>query len=187
MKKKIVAMCATIALAAVAVTGGTLAYFTDTEEALNEFTVGNVEIELTEPGWAYGGSFASDVYPGQVLAKDPIVTNVGDNSCFVRVSVDGLKCLGEGNLIVFRTGNVANELGAGWEQVGDYYYYTQALEPGAATTKLFEDIVIPTTLTNGDGATLKTINVTADAVQSQGSDDPTDAAGIAAWFATCLA
>ena len=35
-----------VALAATAVIGGTLAYFTDTEEKTNTFTVGNVDITL---------------------------------------------------------------------------------------------------------------------------------------------
>lgn len=49
MKKKIMAMCLVIAMAATAVIGGTLAYFTDTtDDVVNTFTVGNVEIELFE-------------------------------------------------------------------------------------------------------------------------------------------
>lgn len=48
MKKKIVALCLVIALAATAVIGGTLAYFTDTDNAENTFTVGSVKIELIE-------------------------------------------------------------------------------------------------------------------------------------------
>ena len=48
MKKKIVAICLCLALAAVAVVGASLAYFTDTDEAKNTFTVGNVKIELLE-------------------------------------------------------------------------------------------------------------------------------------------
>ena len=48
MKKKIVAMCATVALAAVAVAGGSLAYFTDTDEAKNVMTTGSVAIEQIE-------------------------------------------------------------------------------------------------------------------------------------------
>ena len=39
MKKKIMAVCLTVCLAAVAVIGGTLAYFTDKDEAENVFTV----------------------------------------------------------------------------------------------------------------------------------------------------
>lgn len=48
MKKKVVALCATVALAAVALGGATLAYFTDTDNETNTFTVGNVKIDLIE-------------------------------------------------------------------------------------------------------------------------------------------
>ena len=48
MKKKIIALCLVIALAATAVIGGTLAYFTDTDEETNTFTLGKVKIDLME-------------------------------------------------------------------------------------------------------------------------------------------
>lgn len=48
MKKKIFALCLVIALAATAIIGGTLAFFTDTDEETNTFTVGNVKIDLIE-------------------------------------------------------------------------------------------------------------------------------------------
>lgn len=48
MKKKIVSMCAVVALAAVAMGGATLAYFTDTDAKDNTFTVGNVNIHIDE-------------------------------------------------------------------------------------------------------------------------------------------
>lgn len=48
MKKKIFAICLVVALAATAIIGGTLAYFTDTAEATNTFTAGGVSIKLIE-------------------------------------------------------------------------------------------------------------------------------------------
>lgn len=48
MKKKIMAMCLVIAMAATAVIGGTLAYFTDTDSATNVMTLGNVDIKQVE-------------------------------------------------------------------------------------------------------------------------------------------
>ena len=48
MKKKIVALCLCVALAVVAIGGATLAYFTDTDNETNTFTVGNVAIDLIE-------------------------------------------------------------------------------------------------------------------------------------------
>ena len=48
MKKKILSLCLVLALAAVAIVGGTLAYFTDTDEATNTFSAGGVAIDLIE-------------------------------------------------------------------------------------------------------------------------------------------
>lgn len=48
MKKKLLAMCLVVALAATAVIGGTLAYFTDTDTKTNTFTAGGVKIDLIE-------------------------------------------------------------------------------------------------------------------------------------------
>ena len=48
MKKKITAIFLCVALLAIAIVGASLAYFTDTDNATNTFTVGNVKIELLE-------------------------------------------------------------------------------------------------------------------------------------------
>lgn len=48
MKKKILALSLCVVMAAIAIVGGTLAYFTDTDKATNTFTVGNIDINLTE-------------------------------------------------------------------------------------------------------------------------------------------
>ena len=48
MKKKLLAICLVAILVLTAITGATLAYLTDTDEADNVFTVGNVQIELVE-------------------------------------------------------------------------------------------------------------------------------------------
>ena len=48
MKKKILAISAVLGIAALVLSMGTLAYFTDTEKATNTFTIGNVDIELLE-------------------------------------------------------------------------------------------------------------------------------------------
>ena len=48
MKKRIIAISLIVAMLAVAIIGGSLAYFTDTDAATNTFTVGNVDIDLIE-------------------------------------------------------------------------------------------------------------------------------------------
>ena len=193
-KRKIILLAALLVMVAILGVGGTLAYFTAEDSATNTFTVGNVKIELTEPNWEE----AEDVYPGQVLPKDPKVTNVGTNPCYVRIAVEGLDCLkaegdGEELLIKLITGDKVGELGAGWVHHTDgYYYYTEVLgttETDKTTTALFDHIVIPTALTNEEGTEHPDpydIDVKAYAVQAQGAPDGTDTvAEIAAWFETC--
>ena len=48
MKKKLTTIFLCIALVAIAIVGASMAYFTDTKEATNTFTVGNVKIKLLE-------------------------------------------------------------------------------------------------------------------------------------------
>ena len=48
MRKKLLALSLCVALAAIAIAGASLAYFTDTKSATNTFTVGNVKINLIE-------------------------------------------------------------------------------------------------------------------------------------------
>lgn len=71
MRKKIVALSMAVLMLAVCVIGGTLAYFTDTTESkVNEFTVGNVDIDLTEPNWKGDAT----LMPGSSYDKDPTIT-----------------------------------------------------------------------------------------------------------------
>ena len=197
-KRKILLLAAVLAMVAVLGIGGTLAYFTDTEDATNTFTVGNVDIELTEPNWDKDGSGdAPDVYPGEPLAKDPTITNAGANPCFVRLEVTGWDSLIDAGLaksnIIYRTDYVDGKLGEGWVLHTDgYYYYTKPLAVGETTDALFDQIVIPFDLTNEVNADQDyDIIVNAYAVQAQGARPSWSAVQamtveeIAAWFATC--
>lgn len=191
MKKKILALTLVVVLAATAVIGGTLAYFTDTDKADNVFTVGNVDITLHEPDWAGNVDDHDDFYPGEAIAKDPCVTNDGENPCFVRIKVTGWDCLGEGNMIQYRTNGVINALGEGWHDVGGgVFYYDKILAVGEQTTDLFDHIVIPTTVTNGFDGTYDLV-VTAEAVQAQGARaswsevQKMSIVDIDAWFQEC--
>ena len=90
MKKKIIALCLVVALAATAIVGGTLAYFTDTtEEKVNKFTVGNVDIDLEEPAW--NPKDTHTLMPGTSYQKDPTITvknGSQDAYVFLKVSMN---------------------------------------------------------------------------------------------------
>lgn len=67
MKKKIFSLCLVVALAATAIIGGTLAYFTDTDNATNTFTTANVKIELIEQQRNDEGTNLEDFENNKVL------------------------------------------------------------------------------------------------------------------------
>ena len=193
MKKKLTAVALVVSMLAIMLVGASLAYFTDTDDATNTFTVGNVSIDLTEPKWdAAGSQDAPEVYPTEALAKDPTVTNDGANPCFVRIAVTGWDCLAPADIITYRTDYVDNALGTDWVKHTDgYFYYTKVLAAGETTDALFDQIVIPANLENGDGVTNFNIVVNAYAVQAQGAQPSWSAVQnmtveqIAAWFTTC--
>lgn len=211
-KRKIMLLAMALSVVAILAVGGTLAYFTDTDAADNVFTVGNVDIDLTEPNWdSVGEDEAPEVYPGEAIAKDPTITNDGANPCFVRIKITGWDSLIEAGLskelITYRTDYVDNELGENWvRQDADgvcIFYYNKVLTVGTTTDALFDQIVLPFDLVNGDTHFTDEqkddptynpeyhIKVYAEAVQAQGARPSFSAVEamtvdeIAAWFATC--
>lgn len=88
MKKKILAITLCVAMLAIAIVGGTLAYFTDSGEQTNTFTMGKVDIELTEPNYEPAADGKLKVFPGQSYAKDPTITVASDSEdCYLVATV----------------------------------------------------------------------------------------------------
>ena len=102
MKKKIVALCLVVALALTAVGGATLAYFTDKDQVNNNFTIGNIDIDL----WEYTGEEIegqdgekvpvkeqlghdyTGLMPTSKLTKEPVIENLSEaNDAYVRVAI----------------------------------------------------------------------------------------------------
>ncbi len=76
------------ALAAVMLIGGISAYFTSTDSAENTWTVGEIEIDLQEPGYdEYSSTEADEMTPNQVIHKDPKIKNTGTNDAYVFMKV----------------------------------------------------------------------------------------------------
>lgn len=81
-------MAAGIMLGTVSFSGFTAAYLTQpVNEVSNVITAGSVKAEIIEEHW--DANNALKVYPGQVLAKDPVVKNTGYNvaNIFLEVTV----------------------------------------------------------------------------------------------------
>lgn len=134
MKKKKMIITAAV-LAIIAVIGGTLAYFTDEDHATNVFTLGNVDIELTEPNWNEDN--AKDLIPGETIAKDPQVTvkaGSADSYIFLKVDVPTVQAnttaIAPFNLPIF-TYNV--------EGGNNQYYRLVAEQPESDDPEYFSD------------------------------------------------
>lgn len=97
MKKKILALVLCVATLAIAIVGGTMAYFTDTDAQKNTFTTGNVAIDLWEDFGdndengvekllpATGSAQAGTLKNG--IEKEVYVTNTGSEDAYVRVHI----------------------------------------------------------------------------------------------------
>lgn len=84
-KKAITVGAIALSISTFAAVGGSLAYFTDSEQKNNVFAVGDVDIELTEPQWEQTEQHI--IVPGAEIQKDPTVTNVGVNDAYIRVKM----------------------------------------------------------------------------------------------------
>ena len=95
MKKKKTVLAAIILLL-MFVVGGAIAYFTDTDSKTNVFTIGSVDITLTEDGWDLTDAndndipdAAEDMMPGESVTKDPTINNVSTkNPAYVFAKVE---------------------------------------------------------------------------------------------------
>ena len=93
-KKKAIILSIIALLLIVAIVTGINAYFTSTKTATNVFTIGNIQINLTE-GDTWDAAVASgeapasaqNIVPGQHIAKAPNVENIGANPAYVYLKV----------------------------------------------------------------------------------------------------
>lgn len=154
-KKKTITIIAIVIAIAIVVTGGIAAYLTDTDSATNTFTVGKVEISLTEPNW--NASNGQNILPGQTVAKDPMITNTGRNTAYVYMKVEQPLVDSEYELwdssIPSHDPLFSYTTNSGWTFLGNYmtsgcntltsvYYYNTSLAPNASTSKLFNNVTV---------------------------------------------
>ena len=121
MKKKILALVLALTLLVAGVVGGTLAWLTDrTAEVKNTFTVGDINIGLTETTADY------KMVPGNTIAKDPTVTvKANSEACWLFVQVTKSE-----NLDTFITYAIAE----GWTELQDGVYYREVPASNADQT-----------------------------------------------------
>lgn len=87
MKRKIIALCLIVAMLGVAVIGGTMAYFTDTAEAVNVMTIGSVKIRQDEKEWNKDRTALQDFTQAKPLV--PYVGTLGWDSASLTATFNG--------------------------------------------------------------------------------------------------
>ena len=173
MKKKMIALTAALVLVLSAAVVGTVAWLTDkTTAKVNTFTVGNIDIDLTETTTDY------KMIPGEEIAKNPKVSvKAGSEACWLFVKVEE-----SANLDDFISYTIAD----GWTEltgvagVSGVYYRTVAAD---ATEREFsvlanDKVTVKDTVTKADmdaivnkTAAEPTLTFTAYAVQQAGFTD----------------
>ena len=150
MKKKTLALVLALTLLVAGVVGGTLAWLTDqTAELKNTFTVGDINIGLTETTTDY------KMVPGNTIAKDPTVTvKANSEACWLFVKVTE-----SANLDDFITYAIAT----GWTELEAGVYYREV--PASAADQTFSVLA-------GDAVTVKS-DVTRAMLETAKTDAPT--------------
>lgn len=172
-KKKLLPLILSVALIGAIGVGATLAYFTDSEEATNVITMGNVDIELTEPSFPEDKK-VEDITPGEEIAKDPTITvKETSQDAYVRASIEitGLSDLQKEQLLAKITIN------SGWLLSDDGYYYYQNSLKATESATLFDKVVIPETWKNEVADKTFEIIVKAEAIQADNFVPAKDTAG----------
>lgn len=183
-KKKSIVVATVLALTLLI--GGLLAYFTDTDTASNEFTLGgSVEISLSETNW--DATNAQGIHPGATIQKNPVITNDSTSTpayVFAEVIVPCYDSNADGN--VDSPLFTLNSIGSGWNLMSTgtvnttdktityvYNYGTSStmtsLAASASTTSVFTSVTLETNLTAAQKATASatpTIVVNAHGIQT---------------------
>lgn len=168
MKRKLM-LVATMAIVLSLFTLGTLAFFTDSDEATNVMTAGNLSILLHDEdgeGDPFPSGGVNGVMPGNNVDKVVHVENTGDHAAYIRVRLDKSIEAAEGVDATLNFNNITLNINtADWELKDGWYYYKHALAAGATTTDLFTMVSYGTALGNDYQNARVEIDVLAQAVQ----------------------
>ncbi len=199
-KALLLMLCAVLLVAASVL--GTMAYLTSSDEVVNTFTVGNVQIKLDEAQANPDGSLVQGadrvkansykLLPGHNYNKDPMVTVLkGSESAYIKMTVTFTKA-NELDAIFAPNGADMTSIFVGydsnnWTSKGntkdaakntrtyEFWYKEAVAAPNSdvALDALFDQIVVPGTITNAQLATIEgmTITVNAYAIQADGFDN----------------
>lgn len=217
-KKKVFLAALAVCLVAI-LSMGTLAWFSAEDSAKNVFYVTNADdgedaifsVEITEfvaddgetKKPVDGGYEFNDILPGDVLTKQPFVTNTGSYDQFIRVTIkvsdlDAFKTLFGSNYKDLVKSNLLGNLNIAQLDLDSceddvntdelvYVFYVNEIVSPDESIELFNKTLIPYKLTQKDFAetTLKDgfeINIFAEAIQTENLGDSGNAKDTFAYY-----
>ena len=204
MKKKTIALALVLVMVFGATLGGTFAYLTSTDQVVNTFTVGNVQIKLDEAKANPDGSLVPNadrvkannykLLPGHLYNKDPMVTVLkGSESAYIKMTVTFSKAAeldaifspdGANLTSIFKGYDSTNWIAKGNTKdtsantrTYEFWYKEAVAAPNGdvALDALFDSITVPGSITNAQLATIEGMTITVNAYAIQ-ADGFTDAA-----------
>lgn len=172
--KKLIGRSAAVVVA-VALVGGTLAWFTDSEIATNMFKTGSVEVKIDETFTP-----VTDWTPGTVTNKDVTIENTGKSPAFIRVKLDkgwydvndtenkSKLDLDTTNIVPSILNEATTPTEDKWILGGDgYYYYIGIVGPNTSTAQLLDSVEFKNGTDDNQYAGLKlNVDVEVDAIQT---------------------
>lgn len=172
MKRKLF-VCALIVICFSIVAYSTIAYFSHEDTATNVITAGNVKIDLQE--WSIAEDTGErmpfkdvlNVMPGTELSKIVEIKNTGEQSAFVRISLEKSIRFAEeveAEADISLMGYDINK--EYWTEKDGYYYYNTILLPGETTEPLFTKVIFADSMGNLYQNSTATIRVNAQATQA---------------------
>ena len=196
MKKKLLIMSVAMVLVCAFAVGMTIAYLTSTDEVVNTFTVGNVQIKLDEAKVNLDGTPVQDadrvkansykLIPGHTYTKDPTVTVLsGSESSYIKMTVTFSKSR-ELDAIFAPTGADLTSIFKGYDSTNwickgntedasantrtyEFWYKETVAAPTAdvALDALFDSITVPGTINNAQLRTIEGMTITVNAYAIQ--------------------
>lgn len=184
--KKLKTLVGSLALVGAIAVGATLAYFTDSQEAVNTITMGHVDIDLEEPNFPDDKEI-DDVTPNQEITKDPtIIVKAGSEDMYLRAKIEltGFDGIKDANTHKEELLNHIN-IQPGWNLAADGYYYFKYVVGKTNVDQsivFFDKVTIPANWGNEVADLTFNINVTAEAIQADNFTPETDDNGnIVGW------